>query len=63
MKITHADGKTDGRYTVTLENTGAATPQHVARFCGAWLGAAPTDWQAWLVAADYKKARDYRPPA
>lgn len=47
MKPKHADGKTDGRYSVTLEYTGQSKIQAVARFCGEWLGSADTVSEAW----------------
>lgn len=54
MRITHTNGKTDGRYTVTLEHTGQAQPVYVARFCGEFLGWAIRDAGAWLVCAEHK---------
>lgn len=48
--VTHADGSHDKRYSYDLENTGAASPQFVVRFCGDWVGAAANPAQAQAIA-------------
>lgn len=57
MKITHPNGRTDSRYTVTLEHTGQVKPVYVARFCGDFLGWSNRDAGAWLVCAEHKTLR------
>ena len=54
MKITHKDGKTDGRYSVTLEYTGQSKPQYVARFCGDAIGFFNLEARAWMACAEHK---------
>jgi hypothetical protein len=54
MRITHDNGGTDSRYTVTLEHTGRPTAVYVARFCGDWLGCNGRDSLAWLICAEHK---------
>lgn len=36
----------DNRYTITLEHCGYPEPRHVVRFCGDWIGQAPTPEEA-----------------
>lgn len=57
MKITHTNGHTDSRYTVTLEHSGYVGPTYTARFCGDYIGQAAPEWQAWLICAEHKAAR------
>lgn len=54
MKITHDNGTTDNRYTVTLEHGGELHPYHCARFCGDWLGQFNSEARAWLACAEHK---------
>lgn len=53
----HDNGRTDQRYTVTLENTGRCRPQFVARFCGDWIGAAAIKSDAETLACDHAATR------
>lgn len=46
--------KADSRYTVAREFTGAPRPQYVARFCGEWIGAAPTRKAARILATSHR---------
>jgi len=48
--IRHENGRRDGRYTVTRELCGEATPRYVARFCGDWIGKADDAPGAWAQA-------------
>jgi hypothetical protein len=57
MRITQNNGRTDNRYTVTLEHTGQPTAVYVARFCGDWLGSNARDAMAWLICAEHKALR------
>jgi hypothetical protein len=54
------DGRrvTDSRYSITIENTGAARPQYVARFCGDWIGARSTYGAALLLLAGEQARRN-----
>ena len=58
MKITHDNGKTDNRYTVTLEHSGYAGPTYTARFCGDYIGQHEREAIAWLICAEHKYIRD-----
>lgn len=46
--------KTDTRYSVAREFTGASLTQYVARFCGEWIGAAPTRRGARILATSHR---------
>jgi len=50
--------KSDQRWTVTREYTGAATPQFVVRFCGDWVDSCPTYPAAVTRAVVAKATRD-----
>lgn len=50
--------KSDQRWTVTREHTGAATPQFVIRFCGDFIDARSTYPAAVTRAVGEKNARD-----
>jgi hypothetical protein len=50
--------KSDQRWTVTREHTGAATPQFVIRFCGDWTDARSTYPAAVVRAVVAKATRD-----
>lgn len=47
----------DRRYTVTLEYCGHARRQHIASFCGQWLGHAATQPAALAIAHQHAAAR------
>lgn len=55
--IHHANGRPDHRYTVTREYIGRDHRAYVARFCGAWIGWAETEPQAWRLAAQHNATR------
>ena len=47
----------DGRYSNSLEWTGKETQQHVARFCGEWIGSAATKQGAEALCANHHNER------
>ena len=47
----------DSRYTIALEHCGQLTPQYVIRFCGDWIGSAPTKQEAEEFRDIHTKAR------
>jgi hypothetical protein len=50
--------KSDSRWTVTREHTGAAAPQFVIRFCGDWIDAKSTYGAAVIRTIGAKNVRD-----
>ncbi|MEV4454453.1 hypothetical protein [Microbispora sp. NPDC049633] len=55
--VKHDDGVRDDRYTVGQEGTGDLDRPYVARFCGTWVGNAPTEVAAWHLAWGHQLAR------
>ena len=47
----------DQRYTVSLEFTGKLAPQHVARFCGEWIGSTRSLSGAVMLAVGHNARR------
>ncbi len=47
--------KLDARYTITAEFCGYPKRQHVARFCGDWLGSAKTPKLAREIARKHRR--------
>jgi hypothetical protein len=45
----------DHRFSVRAEWTGHRKQQRVVRFCGAWVGSAPTKSEAWQIAHDWAR--------
>jgi hypothetical protein len=58
-QFNHYMGKrvTDIRYTITQEFTGHAKRQHVARFCGEWIGSAGDYAEAVAIAQEHSDNR------
>lgn len=48
----------DKRYSVRQEFTGQPRPVYVARFCGNWIGWAPTKAEAQSLCVEHKAARE-----
>ena len=48
----------DRRYRIAREYCGAARPQHIARFCGEWIGFAPNRAAARDIVVAHRAARD-----
>lgn len=57
--IKHDDGKTDKRYSLSLEWCGYATKQKVLRFCGEWISICEDEKQAIEIAKEHKE-RGYK---
>lgn len=53
----HDNGALDARYSVTREYTGADVAQYVARFCGEWIGSAPTAEGASALTHEHARQR------
>lgn len=47
----------ESRYSIALEWCGYAARRYVARFCGDWIGQAPTMRAARKLAQAYERAR------
>lgn len=50
----HSDGSPDMRYSIAEEGTGNPDKPWVVRFCGDWLGTAPTALDALWIARQHK---------